>query len=314
MPRILLTISAARASPSTSSDEHDQRLAGLDDLLQDRQQLLEGGDLGVDDQDVRIVEHGLHALGVGDEVGRDVALVEPHALGELELQAEGVGLVDGDDTFLADLVHRLGDDLADRGVTGGDGGGGSDLLLGLHVLGGPRELGDQGGHGRLDAPLEAHRVGAGGHVAQALAHHGLSQHGGGGGAVARDVVGLLGDLLDELGADLLVRVLELDLLGDAHAVVGDGGRTPLLLEHDVAALRAQRDLDGVGELVHAALEAAPRFGVELNEFRHVLRESSRVRGLSPRVGVDRCWVSPAVPATDARTLRHRGLGSGLTAW
>jgi hypothetical protein len=32
---------------------------------------------------------------------------------------------------------------------------------------------------------------------------------------------LLGDLLDQLGAHVLVRVLELDLLGDGDAVLGD---------------------------------------------------------------------------------------------
>jgi hypothetical protein len=31
-----------------------------------------------------------------------------------------------------------------------------------------------------------------------------------------------GDFLDELGAHVLEGVLELDLLGDGHAVVGDG--------------------------------------------------------------------------------------------
>jgi hypothetical protein len=44
----------------------------------------------------------------------------------------------------------------------------------------------------------------------------------GGGAVARDVGGLGGDLLDHLGAHVLVGVVELDLLGDGDAVLGDG--------------------------------------------------------------------------------------------
>ena len=91
----------------------------------------------------------------------------------------------------------------------------------------------------LDALLQAHRVGAGGHVAQALAHERLGQHGGGGGAVTGDVVGLGGDLLHQLGAHVLERVLELDLPGDGDAVVGDGGGAELLLEDHVAALRAR---------------------------------------------------------------------------
>ena len=127
---------------------------------------------------------------------------------------------------------------------------------------------DGRGHGLLDALLEADRVGAGGHVAQALVDERLGQHGGGGGAVAGDVVGLGGDLLDQLGAHVLEGVLELDLPGDGDAVVGDGGGAELLLEHDVAALRAEGDLDRVGQLVDAGLEAAAGLVVELQDLGH----------------------------------------------
>src|SRR5664280_1795933 len=247
-----------------------QRLTGLHDLLQQREQVLDRGDLGVDHEQVGVVEDGLHPLRVGDEVRRDVALVEAHALGELELQAEGVALLDGDDAFLADLVHRLGDHAADGLVAGRDRGGRSNLLLGLDVLGGLGQILADRLYGGLDALLQAHRVGAGGHVAQAFAHQRLGQDGGGGGAVTGDVVGLLRDFLDELGPDLLVRVLELDLLGDAHTVVGDGGSTPLLLQDDVAALRAERHPYRVSELVHAPLESAARLLVKRDHLRHVV--------------------------------------------
>ncbi|CAM5721236.1 hypothetical protein SGLAM104S_02944 [Streptomyces glaucescens] len=123
--------------------------------------------------------------------------------------------------------------------------------------------------GLLDTALQSHRVGTGGHVAQALADQRLGENGGRGRTVTGDVVRLLGDFLDQLGADLLVRVLELDLLGDGDTVVGDRGRAPLLLEDDVAALGAERHLHGVRELVHAALEAAPRLLVERDDLGHV---------------------------------------------
>ena len=113
----------------------------------------------------------------------------------------------------------------------------------------------------LDATLQRHRVRAGGDVAQALADERLGEHGRGGGAVTGDVVGLGGDLLHELRAHVLERVVELDLAGDGDTVVGDGRRAELLLEDDVAAARAERDLDGVGQLVDARLErrgALPR--------------------------------------------------------
>ncbi|CAB4851337.1 unannotated protein [freshwater metagenome] len=256
-----------------------QRLAGGHDLLEDRKEVLHTGDLGVHDEDVSILKHGLHALGVGDEVARDVALVEAHAFGELELETEGVALLDGDDTFLADLVHGLGDDLADLGVSGADRCRGSDLLLGLNLFGHLEQLCAHSLNGLLDTALERHRVRAGCDVAQSLANERLCEHGGGGGAVSGDVVGLLRDLLDELGPDLLVRVLELDLLRDGDAVVGDRGGSPLLLQNDVAALRAEGDLDRVGEGVHAPLERATGGLVERNDLRHVAADPFRKCGM-----------------------------------
>ena len=77
--------------------DDEQRLAGLHDLLEHRHDVLHGRDLRVHDQDVRILEYGFHALGVGDEVVRDVALVEAHTFGEFEFEAERVALFDGDD-------------------------------------------------------------------------------------------------------------------------------------------------------------------------------------------------------------------------
>src|SRR6202007_1154856 len=86
-------------------------------------------------------------------------------------------------------------------------------------------------------------------------------------AVTGNVVGLLRYFLDQLGTDLLPRVLELDLLGDGHAIVGDRGCAPPLLESHVPALGAEGYLHGVGELIHAALEAAPGVLVKRDHLR-----------------------------------------------
>src|SRR5690606_14337720 len=96
-----------------------------------------------------------------------------------------------------------------------------------------------------------HRVHAGGDGLGALADQRLRQHGRGGGAVTGVVGRLGGDFLHHLRAHVLELVLQLDLLGDGHAVLGDRGRAVALLEHDVAALRAQGGLDGIGERVDA---------------------------------------------------------------
>ena len=98
---------------------------------------------------------------------------------------------------------------------------------------------DDGLGGLVEAALHLHRVGAGGDVLQTLVHDRLGQHGGGGGAVAGDVVGLGRGFLEKLRAHVLERIVELDVLGDGDAVVGDGRRAVLLVEGDVAALRAR---------------------------------------------------------------------------
>ena len=61
--------------------------------------------------------------------------------------------------------------------------------------------------GLVHAALERHRVRAGGHGAQALVDHRLGEHGRGRRAVTGDVVGLGGDLLGQLGAEVLERVV-----------------------------------------------------------------------------------------------------------
>ena len=137
-------------------------------------------------------------------------------------------------------------------VTGRDRADTRDVAAAAHGLG----VGADGIDGRLgrllDAAAHDHRIRAGGEVLQTLADHRLRQHGGGGGAVARDIVGLGAHFADELRAHVLKRVLELDLFCDRHAVVGDQRSAVLLAEDNVAALRAEGDFHGICKLVNAS--------------------------------------------------------------
>ena len=119
------------------------------------------------------------------------------------------------------------------------------------------DLANQEVGGLVNAALQGDRVGAGGHVAQASLHHGVRQHGGGGGAVTGSVVGLAGGLTDQGNAGVLDVVFEFDLLGDRHAIVDDLGSTKLLLQHHIAALRTEGDGDGFSQDVDTALEGTP---------------------------------------------------------
>ena len=118
----------------------------------------------------------------------------------------------------------------------------------------------------VDAALQVHRVHAGGDVLHAFLHDRLREHGRGGGAVTGDVGGLGRDFLHHLRAHVLELVLELDFLRDRHAVLGDGGRAERALEHDVAALRAEGDLDRVGQDVDAGDDLVAGVLVKLDVF------------------------------------------------
>ena len=99
-------------------------------------------------------------------------------------------------------------------------------------------------------------------------HQGLGQHGCGGGAVACDVIGLLGDFLDQFGADTLIRIVQIDFLCDGNAIVGDGRSAVGLVKHHIAALRTKGDLDGVSELVETREHSLTSFVVICNHLCH----------------------------------------------
>ena len=69
-------------------------------------------------------------------------------------------------------------------------------------------------------------------------------------------------------AHVLERIVELNLLGDGHAVVGDQRSAELLVENDVAALGAEGDLHGIGQSIDADFKRLAGLFAGFNELRH----------------------------------------------
>src|SRR2546428_118399 len=232
--------------------DDQQRAAALGHLLEKRQEVAHVGDFLLMDQDVRVLQHALHALGVGDEIGAQVSTVELHPLDDLEGRFEALRFLDRDDAVLADLLHRLGDDLADGLVVVGRDRADLGDRLATDGLGELLDLLDGLLDGLLDALLEIHRIGAGGDRLDAFAVDRLRQNRRGGRAVPGDLGGLARNFTHELGAHVLPGVRELDLLRHRDSVLGAARRPELLLEDDVPAAGSERDLHRAGQLVHAA--------------------------------------------------------------
>ena len=248
--------------------DDQQRTAGLHHRFQDRQHGLQVGQFFLVQQNVRVVQLGDHFVGVGDEIRREIAAVELHAFDDIQFGGQAFGLLDGDDTLVADFFHRLGDHFADLTLAiGGDGADLGDFGRGRDFFRRLAKRADDVFDGDVDAALEVHRVHAGGDGFRALAHDGLGQNGRGGGAVTGVVIGLGGHFADHLGAHVFELVGQFDFLGDGHAVFRDARRAKGFVEHDITALGAEGDLHGVGQDVDALQHLVPRLGAEFNVFR-----------------------------------------------
>ena len=232
---------------------HQQRASGFYDFIEKRQQVLEDADFPIGDQDQRVLHHGLHLLRVGDEVRRKKTAVELHALDDVKRGFGRLGFFDGDHALAADLVHGVGDEFADRQiVVRGNGGHLRRFLAGLDRAR-QRFQGFDRAFGRpIEAALDVDRARSRHHVAHAIGENRMCQYGRGAGSVTNHVAGLLGRLAEHAGAEILLRILEIEFLGDGHAVVAHDRRAPLPLDQDRLRPRPERHANGIGQLRSAA--------------------------------------------------------------
>src|SRR3954451_16914736 len=119
-------------------------------------------------------------------------------------------------------------------------------------------------YGDIDAALQVHRVHAGGNELDAFLHDRGRKHGRCRRAVAGEIVGLRGNFAHHLCAHILELVGELDLLRHRHTVLGDARGTVGFIDHDVAALRAERHFDGVVECLDTVQKPVACVGGESN--------------------------------------------------
>ena len=99
-----------------------QRPAGFRDFLEHREHVLQARDFLLVNEDVGVFENGFHRLRVGHEIRREITFVELHAFDHFERGFDRLGFLDRDRAVLANFVHRVGNDFADRLVPVGRNG------------------------------------------------------------------------------------------------------------------------------------------------------------------------------------------------
>ena len=229
-----------------------QRLARLRHLLQQRQEVAEVRDLLLVNQDQGVVELADHLGRLVDEVGRHEAFVELHAVDEPHGRLGGLSLLDRDHAVLTHLLQGLSQEVADCPVVvGTDRAHLGDLLGPLDLAGHLHQSLHGRGHTLLDPAANGRGVGAGGHVPGALAEDRPGQHRRRGGAVAGEIRRLRRHLVDQFGAHVLERVLEIDLLADGDAVLGHRRAAIRLVDDDITAGRTHGHGHGTGQFLHA---------------------------------------------------------------
>ena len=233
--------------------DDQQRHATLRDLLEQREEILHVADLAFVEQDERVFEDGLHLLGIGDEIRREIPTIELQALNDFHRRFRPLGFLDGHGALGAHLLDRLRDELADGRIVVRRNRG--DLLLLALALdrAGLRAQGIDGCARRaVETALEIDRAGTRRDVADAVRHDRVREQRRGRGPVSHGVTRAFGGPAEHLCAQVLVRVLQREFLGDGDAVVADERLAPLLFDQHTA---------GSGPSVTrtaSAMAAAPR--------------------------------------------------------
>jgi len=231
-----------------------QLLAVLQHSLQQGQNILYRADLLIGNENLSVVQHSFHLIGIGHHIRRNVATIELHTLNHLASGLCGLGLLYGDHAIGRYLFHSLRDQLANRLVCSRHGSHTGNIIAAANGLALFLDTGHSSVHSGLDAVLHNHGIGTGSHILHALAHQRLSQQRSSGGAVTGIVIGLGRNFLHQLGAHILKRLLQLNLLGNGHAVVGDQRCAILLIQYHIAALRTKGNLNGIGQFVNTGLQ------------------------------------------------------------
>ena len=139
--------------------------------------------------------------GIGDEVGADVAAIELHSFDDVEGSIDTFGFFDSDDAVFTDLVHRIGNQIADFVVVvGGNGADLGDFLLAANRLRHALQFRNDFLNGFIDTALEVNGIHTGGHCLEAFGIDLLGQYGCRGRTVAGDIAGLGSDFANHLGA------------------------------------------------------------------------------------------------------------------
>ena len=195
-----------------------------------------------------------------------------HSLNDINISLHTLSLLNGDDALLLHLTESLSDQLTDLLVSiGRESGDILDFLqVGAYLHALLLQILDDDLDSLIDTSLDFQWGSTGCDVLKSNADDALGEDSSGGGPISGVVIGLRGYLLDQLGSHILIRILQLDLLGYGYTVLGDVGSAKLAIQDHVASLWSESRLNRIGELVDTILQEGPCLSAVLDLLSHIV--------------------------------------------
>mmetsp|Transcript_6046 Transcript_6046/g.17198 ORF Transcript_6046/g.17198 Transcript_6046/m.17198 type:complete len:498 (+) Transcript_6046:442-1935(+) len=248
---------------------NQQRALALDDGFQDGNKLLQTADLLFDQQNVGIFQNAFLCLGIGNEVGANESAFEFHTFDNFQFVVEGFAVLDGDDTFLSDSFHGIGNQTSNLHVrVGRNSSNLGDLFLAGNGATNFCEGFDHRVDGHVDSSSQVLWIQTSGDGLASLGINSTGQDGGGGGPVSCNIVRLGSNAFDELGTHVLKGILEIDGLRNRNTILGNFWCSVWLGDDCISSLRSESDLNGIGQCVHSHEHAIAAVDAELNFLAH----------------------------------------------
>jgi hypothetical protein len=249
----------------------DEGLLFAHAVLEEGKELLDWGDLLVNQKDGSVLKLNLGGLLVGNEVRWHVTAVPSETFNVFYLSLEGFTFWDSDSSVSSELLENSSNKATDVTITvSRDSGNGFDFLSSLDWDSLLLKADNDGINGKLDSPAEVHGVHASSNRLAAFLENGTSEDGGGSGTITCLIVDLGSDLLDEGGTDVVVAILEFNILGNSNTVLGDLGHAKGSVENYIAAAGTEGNLYGIGEHVNALKHENASFNAESDVFGELL--------------------------------------------
>ena len=242
--------------------DDNQFLAHLNNLLKNWEYIVNGGNLLISNEDIRIVHYSFHLISISNHVRGDVATIELHTLYNGKAGLHTLGLLNGDNTFLANLLHSVSNILTDFLISRGYSCNLCNCLLGLYWLRNLLKLSYQSLNCLFNTLLQNHRVRTGSYVTHTLMNHGLSQKSCSGSTITGNIVGLGSNLTNQLGTHILKRIIQLNVTGNGNTIISNGRCTKLLIKNYVTTLWTKGNLYCICQCVNALFQSTTSFFIK----------------------------------------------------